>query len=76
MKQFEVTMSAVSKKTFTVQANTQDEALSMVDTIFENTDLLDFDEDMDSVEISCTEQCGGVCEVCSNYCELCGSCSS
>ena len=76
MKQFEVTMTAVSKKTFKVQAETQDEAFTLVDAILDNTNLLEFtDEEVDNMEITCEEQCGGVCEICSRACEVCGDCT-
>ena len=69
MKEFEVTMAAVSKKTFMVQAETKEKAFILVDAIIENTNILGFtDEDVDSMEVSCEEQCGGVCEDCSNAC--------
>lgn len=76
MKEFTVTLTAVSKKKFTLRASTQEEASMLVDAILENSDLLDFsDEDVDSMEIDCEEVCGGVCEICSNACENCGDCT-
>lgn len=58
------------------QADSKEDALSLAETILENTDLLAFsDEDVSSMEMSCEEQCGGVCEICSQACEYCGGCS-
>ena len=76
MKEFDITLSAVSKKKFTLRASSQDEASLLVDAILENTNLLDFtDEDVDTVDIDCEEICGGVCEICSRACGSCGDCT-
>ena len=69
MKQFEVTMTAVSKKIFQLRATTQDEAFTLLDAIMENTRLLAFEDgDVESLEVTCEEQCGGVCESEKWYC--------
>lgn len=76
MKEFTVTLTAVSKKKFTLRASTQEEASMLVDAILENSDLLDFsDEDVQNMDMTCEEQCGGVCEICSRACENCGDCT-
>jgi len=66
MKEFEITLNAVSRKNFRVSADSQEDALLLAEAILENTDLLDFsNQDVDSMNMSCEEQCGGVCEICS-----------
>ena len=30
---------------------------------------------MESMEITASEHCGGVCEICDNTCEYCGGCT-
>lgn len=76
MKEFEVTLTAVSRKTFKLRADSQEDAFLLAEAILENTDLLDFsDEDVDSMDMTCEEQCGGVCEICSRACEDCGDCT-
>lgn len=76
MKEFEITLIAVSKKCFHLKADSKEDALSLAETILEDTDLLVFsDEDVSSMEMSCEEQCGGVCEICSQACEYCGNCT-
>lgn len=76
MKEFAVTLTAVSKKQFTLRASSQEEADLLVEAILENSNLLNFtDEDVDSMEIDCDEVCGGVCEICGNACENCGDCT-
>lgn len=76
MKEFVVTLTAVSKKTFQMKADSQEDAFLLAEAILENTDLLAFtDEDVDSMEMTCEEQCGGVCEICGNACENCGDCT-
>lgn len=76
MKEFAVTLTAVSKKQFTLRASSQEEADLLVEAILENSNLLNFtDEDVDSMEIDCDEMCGGVCEICGNACENCGDCT-
>ena len=75
MKEFEITLNAVSRKKFRVNADSQEDALLLAEAILENTDLLDFsNQDVDSMNMSCEEQCGGVCEICSRACEQCGDC--
>ena len=76
MKEFVVTLTAVSKKNFHMKADSQEDAFLLAEAILENTDLLDFtDEDVDSMDMTCEEQCGGVCEICGNACENCGDCT-
>ena len=76
MKEFEVTLTAVSRKTFKLRADSQEDAFLLAEAILENTGLLDFSgEDVDSMDMTCEEQCGGVCEVCSRACENCGDCT-
>ena len=76
MKEFEVTLTAVSRKTFKLRADSQEDAFLLAEAILENTDLLGFsDEDVDSMDMTCEEQCGGVCEICSRACENCGECT-
>lgn len=76
MKEFEVTLAALSKKTFKLSADSQKEAIQIASQIWEDTDLLAFqDEDVDSMEITATECCCGVCEICGNACEYCGGCT-
>ena len=51
MKEFEVTLTAVSRKTFKLRADSQEDAFLLAEAILENTDLLDFsDEDVDSMD--------------------------
>ena len=76
MREFEITLTAVSKKCFHLKADSKEDALSLAETILEDTDLLVFsDEDVSSMEMSCEEQCSGVCEICSQACEYCGGCT-
>ncbi|MGM9602473.1 MAG: hypothetical protein ACI3W5_12945 [Faecousia sp.] len=76
MKEFEVTLTALSKKTFKLSADSRKEAMEIASQIWEDTDLLAFrDEDVVSMEITATECCGGVCESCENACEYCGGCT-
>lgn len=50
MKEFEVTLTAVSSKTFKLKADSQEDAFLLAEAILENTDLLGFsDEDVDSI---------------------------
>ena len=71
MKEFEVTLTALSKKTFRLNADSQREAIEIASQIWEDTDLLAFqDEDVESMEITASEHCGGVCEICDNACEI------
>lgn len=77
MKDFEITLKAVSKKTFKLKADSQEDAFLLAEAILEKTNLLDFnDEDVDSMDLTCEEQCGGVCEICSHACESCGDCTN
>lgn len=63
MKEFEVTLTAVSKKTFKLRADSHEDAFLLAEAILENSDLLNFsDEDVDSMDMTCEEQCGGVCD--------------
>lgn len=65
MKEFEVTLTAVSRKTFKLRADSQEDAFLLAEAILENTDLLGFsDEEMDSMDMTCEEQCRGDCEIC------------
>lgn len=76
MKEFTISLTAVSKKQFTLRASSREEASLLVDAILANSSLLDFtDEDVDSVDIDMEEVCGGVCELCDNACECCGDCT-
>ena len=76
MREFEVTLNAVSRKTFKLRADSKEEAILLAEAILENTDLLSFsDEDVSSMDMTCEEQCGGVCEICSRACENCGDCT-
>ena len=76
MKEFEVTLTAVSKKTFKLRADSHEYAFLLAEAILENSDLLNFsDEDVDSMDMTCEEQCGGVCDICSRACENCGDCT-
>ena len=76
MKEFEVTLTAVSKKTFKLRADSHEDAFLLAEAILENSDLLNFsDEDVDSMDMTCEEQCGGVCDICSRACENCGDCT-
>ena len=76
MREFEVTLNAVSRKTFKLRADSKEEAIMLAEAILENTDLLSFsDEDVSSMDMTCDEQCGGVCEICSRACENCGDCT-
>ena len=75
MKEFEITLNAVSRKNFRVSADSKVVALLLAEAILENIDLLDFsNQNVDSMNMSCEEQCGGVCEICSRACEQCGNC--
>mgnify|MGYP004673063331 CR=1 FL=1 len=57
MKEFEVTLTAVSRKTFKLRADSQEDAFLLAEAILENTDLLDFsDEDVVSMDMNCEEQ--------------------
>lgn len=65
MKEFEVTLTAVSKKTFKLKADNQEQAFDVVNHLMDNSNLLIFtDADVDSMDITCEEECGGVCELC------------
>ena len=76
MKEFEVTLTAISKKTFKLRADSHEDAFLLAEAILENSDLLNFsDEDVDSMDMTCEEQCGGVCDICSRACENCGDCT-
>lgn len=76
MKEFEVTLIALSKKKFKVSADSEAEALDKASDILTETDLLTFaDDDMDSMDMTASECCGGVCETCGNACEYCGGCT-
>ena len=53
MREFEVTLNAVSRKTFKLRADSKEEAILLAEAILENTDLLSFsDEDVSSMDIS------------------------
>lgn len=76
MREFEVTLNAISRKIFKLWADSKEEAILLAEAILENTDLLSFsDEDVSSMDMTCEEQCGGVCEICSRACENCGDCT-
>lgn len=76
MKEFEITLTALSKKNFKLSADSQREAIEIASQIWEDTDLLAFqDKDVESMEITASEHCGGVCEICDNACEYCGGCT-
>ncbi len=76
MKEFELTLTATSTKTFRLRAGDRREALAWTSAMREHSTLLDFEDgDVESVEISCREFCGGDCEDCGNLCDFCGSCT-
>lgn len=76
MKEFDITLTATSTKSFRLSADSRDEALDLVDSLLEHSSLLEFgDSDVSEVDVECEEICGGVCEVCSNACEICGDCN-
>lgn len=53
MREFEVTLNAVSRKTFKLRADSKEEAILLAEAILENTDLLSFsDEDVSSMDMS------------------------
>ena len=53
MKEFEVTLTAVSRKTFKLRADSQEDAFLLAEAILENTDLLGFsDEDVESMDMT------------------------
>ena len=55
MKEFEVTLTAVSKKTFKLRADSHEDAFLLAEAILENSDLLNFsDEDVDSMTTMCS----------------------
>ena len=73
MKEFDITLTATSKKNFRLSADSRDEALDLVDSLMDHSSLLDFaNTDVSEVDVECEEVCGGVCEVCSNACAICG----
>lgn len=85
MKEFEVTLTAVSRKTFKLRADSQEDAFLLAEAILENTDLLDFsDEDVDNMDMTCEEQCGDCTDLepdcpypdkeCEHRCPACGGC--
>ena len=54
MREFEVTLNAVSRKTFKLRADSKEEAILLAEAILENTDLLSFsDEDVSSMDMTC-----------------------
>lgn len=56
MKEFEINMTATSKKTFRLRAETCEDAHDVVSELLEHSDLLEFtDADVDEVDVSCTE---------------------
>ena len=76
MREFEVTLNAISRKTFKLRADSKEEDILMAVAILENTYLLSFSVvDVSRMVMTCDEQCGGVCEICSRACENCGDCT-
>lgn len=56
MKEFEINMTATSKKTFRLRADTCEDAHEAVSKLMTRSNLLHFtDEDVDEVDMSCTE---------------------
>lgn len=75
MKEFNITLTAASTKSFRLSADSRNEALDLVNSLMNHSSLLDFaDADASEVNVACEEVCGGVCEVCSNACDFCGRC--
>lgn len=53
MREFEVTLNAISRKTFKLRADSKEEAILLAEAILENTDLLSFsDEDVSSMLVN------------------------
>lgn len=76
MKEFDITLTATSKKSFRLSADSQDEAFELVNHLVDHSSLLSFaDTDVRKVDVECEEICGGVCEVCGNACDFCGRCT-
>ena len=42
MKEFDITLTATSKKNFRLSADSRDEALDLVDSLMDHSSLLDF----------------------------------
>lgn len=75
MREFNITLTTTSTKSFRLSADSRDEALDLVNSLMEHSSLLDFaDADVSEVDVACEEVCSGVCEVCSNACDFCGRC--
>ncbi len=71
MKDFKIEATAVSRKVFHIQARTEKDAMDLASAILEHTTLLDFsEEDVDTVQMTCQEECGGVCKICTLDCEF------
>lgn len=71
MKEFDITLTATSKKSFRLSADSRDEALDLVDSLMDHSSLLDFaDTDVREVDVECEGVCGGVCEICGDCNEL------
>lgn len=74
MKAFEVTMSGIAKKVFTVVANNNEEAIKKAHDIYLNTDLIDFkEEDISTVLVTHIEEkyevdLNDLCEEDCNHC--------
>lgn len=76
MKEFDITLTATSTKSFRLSADSRNEALDLVDILMSHSSLLDFAAtDVSEVDVECKEACGGVCEVCRNACDFCGRCT-
>lgn len=74
MKTFEITLSGVAKKVFTVVAKSREDAIKQAHNIYLNTNLIDFtSEDIDTVFVTHVEEkseihpekfCDGNCDHC------------
>lgn len=79
-KEYAVTLTATARKTVTVKAATDLEALELIEHLLACTDILDFTpENVSQIDVRCAadrENHDCRCEGCEYHCTTCGTCLS
>lgn len=75
-KKYAVTLTATARKTVTVKAATDLEALELIEHLLACTDILYFTpENVSQIDIRCDDEPDGCCcEGCKYHCSTCGGC--
>lgn len=77
-KKYAVTLTVTARKTVTVKAATDLEALELIEHLLACTDILDFaPENVSQIDIRYDDEPDGCrCEGCEYHCTTCGACLS